>query len=121
MYIDAGVWRERTILLSFSASKIRDKLHKGFTQAERSTDVHHIPTPSRVQAQRSAARGTLARVKMADELVEARFVGDVGAAQLQDAFTAQHVFERFVADDALSSDKCPLSPAGVYSVDVQHC
>lgn len=55
---------------------------------------------------------------MADVLVEASLVGDVGAAQLEDALTTQGELERLIANDALRADKGPLATPGVDPVDV---
>lgn len=83
------------------------------------TDIQHISSTARVQAQWRIAGWAVLRLELLDVLVEAGLVRDVGAGELEDALAAQGVFERFIADGALASNEGPL-PARTTSIGVQH-
>lgn len=59
--------------------------------------------------QRSITRGAILRFELADELVEAGFVGDVGTGELQYALALQSMFERLLAHRALAADERALT------------
>lgn len=84
------------------------------------TNVNDVPTTARVETEGSTTFRALARVEMADVLVEAGLVGDVGAAQLQHALALEGVLEGLVTNDTAAADEGALSAPRVDAVNVQH-
>ena len=62
-----------------------------------------------VKAQWSVTRRAFLGLKLLDKLVEASFVGDMAARQLQNALSAQRVFQRLLACCAFGADQSTLA------------
>lgn len=108
--VEESLWTERTMLLSFSGGRGLVRWHRRRDEFVTHTEVHLHSTAS-VEAQSGIASGTLLRLEFADVFVEAGFMADVPAAQLQDALAAQCVLEALFTHAALHVDICAL-PAG---------
>lgn len=77
-----------------------------------------ISASAGVEPQWSVARRAFLGLKLLDELVEASFMGDMAARQLQDALAAQRVFQRLLACSAFCADQGTLpSRFGTGSID----
>lgn len=83
------------------------------------TNIQNISTATRIQTEGSIARWAVLRLKLADVLVKACFVGHVATGELENALAAQGMFEGFFTDGAFGTDKGPLAP-GARAVDL-HC
>ena len=129
--VGVGVWLERvdwslaetdrTILLSFSKGEVwHQRSGMGArTTVEFLTNVQHIASSARVQAQWRIARRAVLRLELLDILVEAGLVGHMAARELQDPLATKSMFQWLFAHRTLAADKRPLSSCAT-SVGVQH-
>lgn len=100
------VLRLLTRLLSFAEDC---QLPTEWSRAKVCVTKVEIAASAGVEPQWRVARGAFLGLKFLDELVEACFVGDMAARQLQDALAAQRVFQRLLACCALCADQGALS------------
>jgi hypothetical protein len=78
-----------------------------------------IAAPAGIESQWSVTRRTFLGFELLDKLVEARFVGDMATRQLQNALSAQRVFQRLLACCAFSADQGALA-SRLWSSGIDH-
>lgn len=83
------------------------------------TQIQDVAASTSIQAQRRIAGWAILRFEFPDVFVEAGFMRDVGARELQHAFAAKGVFQRLLAHGAGSADKSSL-PTAAGAVDLHH-
>lgn len=85
-------------------------------------NVQDVSASARVEVQRCITRGAVLGVKLANEFVKARLVGDVLARELQYALATQRVLERLLAYCTLASHERAFPPVAtsVATHDTRH-
>lgn len=83
------------------------------------TNVKYIPAARGVKPQGCITGGAVLAFKLADVLIKASLMRDVGTGELQDTLSTKGVLEGFFADGTLAADECPLSTVPV-PLNVHH-
>lgn len=83
------------------------------------TNVKHISAAGGVKSQGCITGGAVLAFKLANILVEASLMRDMGAGELQDALPSKGMFKGFFADGTLAANKGPLATVAV-PLNVHH-
>ena len=107
------------MVLNFSWGQKVSKRTVDLGEQEGHTNVEHVASAAGIKTKRSTAAWARLRVRLADKFVEACFMGDVRAAQLEDALAAEGMFEGLFTDNTFTTGESALS-ARMRAINVEH-